>query len=192
LKGVRHVLQAEEDAYFARQDFNVGVALLRRYGLAYDVLIVERQLPAAIEFVDRHPDQVFVLDHLAKPLIAAQAWEPWRTGIRELARRPHIACKISGMVTEADFDRWTAQDLRPYLDTVLEAFGPSRLLFGSDWPVCTAASEYGRWVRIVEEWSAPLTEGERAMIFGGNAVEWYRLREAGQSKPGPMREVQFS
>jgi len=192
LKGVRHVLQAEDASYFARPDFHAGVALLRKYALIDDILVVERQLPAAIAFVDRHPGQVFILDHLAKPRIASQALQPWRTQVHELARRPHIACKVSGMVTEARFDRWTAEDLRPYLDTVLEAFGPSRLLFGSDWPVCTVASEYDRWVRLVEEWAAPLTAEERASIFGGNAIQLYRLREEDRSTPGPMREVQFS
>ena len=106
LKGVRHVLQAEADAYMERADFNSGLRLLRKFALTYDLLVFEHQLPAAIALVDRHPDQPIVLDHLAKPRIAAHELEPWRTNIRELARRPHVCCKLSGMVTEADFTAW--------------------------------------------------------------------------------------
>jgi L-fuconolactonase len=175
LKGVRHVLQGEPDAFMAREDFNAGVAKLSRYQLTYDLLVLERQLPAAIAFVDRHPKQPIVLDHLAKPLIAAQQLDPWRANIRDLARRPHVSCKLSGMVTEADFEHWTIDHLRPYVETVLEAFGPERVLFGSDWPVCTVASSYGRWVDTVQQLTAELSEDERAGIFGGNAQDLYRL-----------------
>jgi len=125
--------------------------------------------------VDRHPQQPIVLDHLAKPLIAAQELEPWRANIRELARRPHVSCKLSGMVTEADFAHWTIDQLRPYVETVLEAFGPDRVLFGSDWPVCTVASSYALWVDTLQQLIAELSKDERAGIFGGNAVNLYRL-----------------
>jgi L-fuconolactonase len=175
LKGVRHVLQGEADAYMDRADFNAGVALLSRFGLTYDVLILEAQLPAAIQFVDRHPQQPMVLDHLAKPLIAAHQIEPWRTHVRDLARRPHVSCKLSGMVTEADFAAWTIEDLRPYVDTVLEAFGPRRLLFGSDWPVCTVAASYSRWVAAVRELIGELSEHEQDRILGRNAETVYNL-----------------
>jgi L-fuconolactonase len=175
LKGVRHVLQGEADEYLERKDFNAGIALLRRYSLTYDVLVLERQLPAAIQFVDRHPEQPFVLDHIAKPLIAARELEPWRTHIRELARRPHVACKLSGMVTEADFNAWTRDDLRPYVETVLEAFGPRRLMFGSDWPVCAVASSYEHWISTVQSFVRELSVDEQGMIFGKNAENFYRL-----------------
>lgn len=175
LKGVRHVLQAEPAEYMLREDFNRGVGELLRYGLAYDVLIHQHQLPAAIEFVDRHPNQRFILDHIAKPLIKAGELEPWSTHIRELARRPHVACKLSGMVTEADFDCWTVEGLRPYMETVLEAFGPSRLLFGSDWPVCAVACSYQKWASVVAQSVSTLSGHEQAMILGGNAVEQYNL-----------------
>jgi L-fuconolactonase len=175
LKGVRHVLQGEPNEYMARQDFNAGVALLRRFSLSYDVLVLEHQLPAAIQFVDRHPRQPFVLDHVAKPRIAARELEPWAKNIREMARRPHVVCKLSGMVTEADFNQWSVEDLKPYMDTVLEAFGPERLLFGSDWPVCTVASSYARWVSVVEEFLSKLSAHEQKLIFGRNAVSAYRL-----------------
>jgi len=175
LKGVRHVLQGEPDDYMAREDFNAGVALLRRFSLTYDVLVLEHQLPAAIKFVDRHPRQPFVLDHVAKPRIAAGELEPWARHIREMARRPHVACKLSGMVTEADFNTWTVEDLKPYVETVLEAFGPGRVLFGSDWPVCTVAASYARWIAVVEECMPGLSENERGLILGRNAASAYRL-----------------
>ena len=175
LKGVRHVLQAEADEYMEREDFNAGINLLRRFELTYDVLVVERQLPAAIKFMDRHPDQLFVLDHVAKPRIAAHELEPWRSQIQELARRPHVMCKLSGMVTEADFTSWTPDDLRPYFETVLNAFGPQRLLFGSDWPVCTVAASYSRWVNVMREFIAELNSADQEQIFGGNAANVYQI-----------------
>lgn len=174
-KGVRHVLQGEPDAYMAREDFNAGVTKLKQYRLTYDLLVQERQLPAAIAFVDRHPNQPIVLDHLAKPLIAARELEPWRADIRELARRPHVFCKLSGMVTEADFGHWTIDHLRPYVETVLEAFGTDRVLFGSDWPVCTVASSYGLWVGTVQRFTADLSADERTKVLGGNAIDFYGL-----------------
>ena len=177
LKGVRHVLQAEPSEYMAREDFNTGVALLRPYSLTYDLLILQHQLPAAIKFVDRLPNQPMVLDHLAKPLIASHEIEPWRAQILELARRPHISCKLSGMVTEANFHNWTIEDLQPYVETALEAFGPDRLLFGSDWPVCTVASSYKRWLDVVKQCTAGLSSDEQDKILGENAQKFYGLEE---------------
>jgi len=178
LKGVRHVLQDEPDErYMLRDDFNAGIAGLRRFGLVYDILIYERHLPQTIEFVDRHPSQVFVLDHIAKPRIRDHALSPWRENIRELAARENVSCKISGMVTEADHARWTEPDLEPYLGTVLEAFGPRRLLFGSDWPVCLLACDYGRWLGIVSRAIQKLSGDEQARILGGTAASVYRLTE---------------
>jgi len=177
-RGVRHVLQAEPSEYMAREDFNTGVALLRPYSLTYDLLILQHQLPAAIKFVDRHPNQPMVLDHLAKPLIASHEIEPWRAQILELARRPHISCKLSGMVTEADFHNWTIEDLQPYVETALEAFGPERLLFGSDWPVCTVASSYKRWLDVVKQCTAGLSSDEHDKILGENAQKfkiWFKV-----------------
>ena len=175
LKGVRHVLQAEADAYMERADFNSGLRLLRKFALTYDLLVFEHQLPAAIALVDRHPDQPIVLDHLAKPRIAAHELEPWRTNIRELARRPHVCCKLSGMVTEADFTAWTADDMLPYIETALEAFGPARLMFGSDWPVCTVASTYRRWVDTIQRSIESLSQTERDQIVGLTAASFYKL-----------------
>jgi L-fuconolactonase len=176
LRAVRHVVQSEpDDNFILRADFNRGVALLRRFKLAYDILIFERQLAAATALVDRHPDQVFVLDHIAKPRIETHEMSPWRERMRELALRPNVYCKVSGMVTEASYTSWTEQQLRPYFDVVLEAFGPQRIMFGSDWPVCLVACDYARWRGLVAAWTAALSQSEQARIFGGTAVEAYGL-----------------
>lgn len=176
LRGVRHVLQAEPDDYFPRDDFNRGIRALKPYGLAYDILVIERQLPLAIELVDRHPQQVFVLDHIAKPRIGDDILSPWRENIRELAKRENVFCKISGMVTEADYLHWTVEQLRPYVHVVLEAFGPQRLLAGSDWPVCLVACGYRRWWEILESFFAELSPDEQREILGGTAVRAYQLQ----------------
>jgi len=176
LKGFRHVVQDEpDDAFLLRPDFNAGIALFKRYGLVYDILIFERQLPAAISFVDRHAVQVFVLDHIAKPRIRDRLLEPWRTNIRELARRENIFCKLSGMVTEAHWAKWRPADLQPYFDVVLDAFGPKRLLAGSDWPVCLLATTYQTWFSTLREFTSPLSSTEQEMILGGVASEVYSL-----------------
>jgi L-fuconolactonase len=176
LKGLRHVVQGEPDPEFIlRSDFNRGISLLKKYSLVYDILIFERQLPNAIRFVDQHPDQVFVLDHIAKPRIAANELSPWKEYIQELAKRENVSCKISGMVTEADFTNWTQAQRQPYFHVVLEAFGPDRLLFGSDWPVCLVATSYKNWVDLVKETISTFTESEQAKIMGGNAMKIYNL-----------------
>ena len=176
LRAVRHVVQDEQDDRFILgADFNRGVSVLRDFGLVYDILIFERQLAASIEFVDRHPQQVFVLDHIAKPRIKDGAIEPWRANIRELARRENVFCKISGMVTEADWKSWSEEQLRPYFDVVLEAFAPKRLMFGTDWPVCLAASGYVRWVDVVRKFAAALSDDEQEWLFGKTTMLAYRL-----------------
>jgi L-fuconolactonase len=176
LKGFRHVVQDEPDERFLlRPDFNAGIALLKSFGLVYDILIFERQLPAAISFVDRHPSQVFVLDHIAKPRIRDRVLEPWRTNIRELARRENVYCKLSGMVTEAHWMQWTLPDLLPYFEVVLDAFGPKRLMAGSDWPVCLLAATYQTWSATLREFISPLSGAEQEMILGGVATKVYSL-----------------
>jgi L-fuconolactonase len=177
LRAVRHVVQDEPDERFILgDDFNRGVSMLKDFGLVYDILIFERQLVPSIEFVDRHPRQVFVLDHVAKPRIGENEIEPWRANIRELARRENVFCKVSGMVTEADWKTWNEEQLRPYFDVVLEAFGPKRLMFGTDWPVCLVASGYARWVELVRRFAAGLSADEQEWLFGKTAVQAYRLR----------------
>ena len=181
LRGVRHLVQGEPDGFLTGEAFNRGVGLLAARGLVYDILIFERQLQEAVAFVDRHPGQVFVLDHVAKPRIRDRALEPWAREMRRLAERPNVFCKVSGMVTEAHFVSWQEADLRPYWDVALEAFGPRRLMFGSDWPVCLVACGYARWHELVRGWAASLSDGEQAELFGGTACRAYGLtREEGR------------
>lgn len=175
LKGVRYVLQAEAEDFMLGENFNSGVASLLGTGLVYDILIFERHLANTVEFVRRHPGQRFVLDHLAKPKIRAGELEPWRTNLFALAEAGDVYCKISGMVTEADWGAWTLDGLRPYLDTALEAFGPERLMAGSDWPVCLLATSYGQWWETIREWVAELSAEEREAIMGGTATRAYGL-----------------
>lgn len=176
LVGVRHVVQDEPDPRFLLGEaFVRGIGQLARFGLAYDLLLHAPQLPAAAELVARFPDQRFVLDHLAKPRVKAGELEPWRRDVRALARLPHCACKLSGLVTEAAWHGWTRAQFTPYLEIVLDAFTPDRLLFGSDWPVCTLAAEYADVVGIVEDFIACLGARERAAVMGDNAVAFYRL-----------------
>jgi L-fuconolactonase len=176
LKGVRHVVQGEpDDQFILGSDFGRGIRELRKFGLVYDILIFERHLPQTIAFVDAHPNQFFVVDHCAKPRIKDGLLEPWAGNLRELAKRPNVCCKVSGMVTEADYATWTEEQLSPYFDTVLEAFGPRRILFGSDWPVCLVACGYARWQEVVSGWTARLSVDERSRIFGGTAAEVYTL-----------------
>ena len=151
-------------------DFDRGIGMLKEFGLRYDILIFERHLTQSIKFVDRHPDLTFILDHVAKPRIRENVLSPWRENMRELAKRPNVYCKLSGMVTEADHTAWTPEQLRPYMETALEAFGPRRLMFGSDWPVCLLACGYRRWYEIVSDF-ARLTTDERSRILGGTAIE---------------------
>lgn len=176
LRGVRHVIHDEADPrYILREDFNAGVRSLREFGLRYDILIFEKHLPAAIEFVDRHPNQVFILDHIAKPRIKDGIMSPWDLNISEIAKRPNVYCKVSGMVTEADPKRWTPADLQPYIDVVLRAFGPKRLMYGSDWPVMLLAGEYVRWYDVVTNAISKLSKAEQERIMGGTAMEAYGL-----------------
>jgi L-fuconolactonase len=175
LKGLRHVVQGEPEGFLDGKSFNDGIALLRQTGLVYDVLIFARQLAEAVRFVDRHPQQQFVLDHIAKPSITAGEYAMWSAGIGELAKRENVACKVSGMVSEADWATWTADGLKRYFDRVLEAFGPDRLMVGTDWPVVNVASSYTHWWHIVEAWMAPLSAAERGLMEGGVAAQVYNL-----------------
>jgi L-fuconolactonase len=176
LRGVRHVIQDEPDPrYILRPDFNAGVAALAEFNLRYDILIFERHLPAAIEFVDRHPKQTFILDHVAKPRIKEHILSPWDRNMRELAKRQNVYCKLSGMVTEADPKRWKPSDLQPYIDVALSAFGPKRLMYGSDWPVMLLAGDYVQWYDVVKHAIEKLSAAEQERILGGTAVEAYGL-----------------
>ena len=177
-KGVRHVVQGEPDpAFLEGATFNAGLRAVTAHDLVYDVLILARQLPAAIAFVDRHPKQQFVLDHIAKPVVHGAPPAEWGQDIHELARRENVSCKFSGVVTEVPGWQWTPELLRPYFEVVLKAFGPRRLMFGSDWPVCLVAARYSRWYNFVEACTTALTATERAEILGGTATRTYRLTD---------------
>ncbi|MGA8529952.1 MAG: amidohydrolase family protein [Acidobacteriaceae bacterium] len=175
LRGVRHVLQGEPDSYMDRVDFNAGLAQLYPLQLAYDILIYHHQLTAAIRLVDRHPNQVFILDHIAKPDIRKGSLQPWARDLAELAQRPHVFCKLSGVVTEADYASWTYDRILPYMETALVAFGPERMMFGSDWPVCRVAASYADWIRTAERFTASLSATEQQALFAETAVRAYRL-----------------
>lgn len=177
LRGVRHVLQAEPNEYMLSPAFQRGIGLLNNFGLAYDLLIHERQLTSVIQLIDQHPDQVFILDHVAKPLIHSGEMQPWARLIAQLAERPNVYCKISGMVTEADWQTWSPETLQPYIDVVLEAFGPRRLMYGSDWPVCLVASSYGRWIGTMRAAISSLSPEEQSWIMGRTAEQAYNLSE---------------
>ena len=176
VKAVRHPIHDEPDDQFVlRDDFNRGIAALKQFDLRYDILIFEKHLPQTIQFVDRHPNQIFIVDHVAKPRIRDHVFSPWKENIRELARRPNVYCKISGMVTEANWQNWSDEALRPYIENVLDAFTPKRLMFGSDWPVVTLASTYKRWMETVQSAIAQLSATEREWILSRTAIEAYGL-----------------
>jgi L-fuconolactonase len=178
LVGVRHQVQDEADPeWLLRPDVLQGLAAVGAAGLVYDLLVKPPQLPAAVTVAQRLPQVPFVLDHLAKPDIAAAAWEPWASGVAMLAEAgPHVSAKLSGLVTEADWENWTVDQLRPYVDHAVECFGPERLMLGSDWPVCLLAADYGTVVGTAETLLCWLGGPERAAVFGGNARRVYGLR----------------
>jgi L-fuconolactonase len=174
LKGFRRLIQTEDAGFAARDEVVAGVRHLGEAGFSFDLCLFHPQLPAAIELA-RQVETPLVLDHVGKPDIKAGLLDPWREQIRELASMEHVFCKLSGMVTEADHRAWTIDDLRPYADTVIEAFGFSRLMFGSDWPVSTLAVDYPGWLRTVEELTAGISAGERDALMRGTATRFYRL-----------------
>jgi L-fuconolactonase len=174
--GVRHVAQEEpDDRFLVGENFVRGISKLKQFDLAYDLLIFPKQLAAAIELVNKLPGQRFVLDHIAKPLVRDRIMEPWRTQIRELAKSPNVMCKISGLVTEAKWDSWRAEDFEPYLDVVAEAFGPERLMFGSDWPVCLLAAPYELVFNVANSWASRRGLRNEA-LFGENCAAFYRVK----------------
>jgi L-fuconolactonase len=178
LVGVRHVVQAEpNDEFMLLPDFRRGIGRLKEFGLAYDLLLYPRHLPVALKLVQEFPEQTFVLDHIAKPLIADSVLEPWARDIRDLAQAPNVSCKLSGMVTEARWKHWEPADFGPYLDVVLDAFGPGRLMIGSDWPVCTVSSDYATTMGIVLDYIGQLSASEQEAILGANCARTYGISE---------------
>jgi L-fucono-1,5-lactonase len=177
LVGIRHIVQSEpDDRFLLSSGFLQGIAVLEEFDLAYDILIYAKHLPVAAEFVERFQRQRFVLDHLAKPAIKSREIETWAAGIRRLAAFPNVFCKLSGLVTEADWQRWKVEDIRPYLDIAFEAFGASRLMIGSDWPVCLLAGSYGRTMDVVKKYLQGLPAETRDAVLGGNAHRFWRLK----------------
>ncbi|HEY6269367.1 MAG TPA: amidohydrolase family protein [Candidatus Acidoferrum sp.] len=176
LVGIRHIVQSEPDDFLLQPDFLCGTSLLEEFDLAYDILIYTQHLPIAAEFVGRFPRQRFVLDHLAKPPIKSGAVDLWARGLRKLASFPNVCAKVSGLVTEADWQTWRPEDIRPYLDVAFECFGPSRLMIGSDWPVCTAAGSYSQVVNLVKDYLSRYAPEERESVLGGNAAKFWRLQ----------------
>lgn len=177
LVGIRHIVQSEpDDRFLMRGNFLESIALLEEFDLTYDLLIYRRHLPVAAEFVERFPRHRFVLDHLAKPPIKSGEIESWAAGIRRLAGFPNVLCKLSGLVTEADWHHWEERDITPYLDVAFETFGASRLMIGSDWPVCLVASSYSRALDVVTNYLHDHPAETRDAVLGGNARRFWRLK----------------
>lgn len=175
LKGFRHIVQSEPAGFLDEKDFRFGISLLSKHNFSYDILIYPQQLEEAIRFVSQFPNQRFVVDHLAKPPIRQGILQPWRTLIARLASAGNIYCKISGMVTEGKWSGWNQRDFEPYLDTIIEAFGPGRMMYGSDWPVCQLAASYQEQLAIVESCISQLSRSEKQAIMGENAIRFYNL-----------------
>jgi L-fuconolactonase len=188
LIGIRHIVQAEPDERFMlRPAFCRGISLLADRDLTYDLLIYPKHLQSAAELVSRFPRQRFVLDHLAKPDIRARSMRDWETGIRAIAEFPLVFCKLSGLVTEADWTRWTADDIRPYLDVAFDSFGVHRMLAGSDWPVCTLAADYRRTIALVDDYVNDRPAADRDAVMGGNAERLWRLQVSESKFASPRR-----
>jgi L-fuconolactonase len=175
LKGFRHVVQGEADDFMFREDFRNGISALKPFNYTYDILIFHRQLPAAISLVRDFPDQQFVIDHIAKPDIKSGDIISWKNGIEEIAKYENVSCKISGMVTEANWNNWKTNDLKPYLDVVFENFSKEKLMFGSDWPVLNVASDYSEVVKTLEDYVQQLSIEDQNKIWFENAVSFYKL-----------------
>lgn len=176
VKGFRHIVQGESDRDFLLGDFFCrGIALLKQHAMTYDILIYERQLPQVAQFVKRFPEQPFIIDHIAKPAIRDKSIVEWKKWMTTIASHGNVYCKLSGMVTEADWRRWTYEDLEPYMDVVLETFGPQRMVYGSDWPVCLVAASYEKQMSSVMKFIDKLTASEKTNILGENAIRFYHL-----------------
>lgn len=176
VKGFRHVVQGEADHNFLlRPNFSRGISLLEKHNFTYDILVFPHQLGSVLEFVKKFPHQKFVIDHIAKPYIKDGYFEGWATMMTAIGKHENVSCKMSGMVTEADFNIWTPEQIHPYMDTALEAFGSKRILFGSDWPVCLVAGNYSKIKKLTTDFISQLSKIEQNSIMGNNAIEFYNL-----------------
>lgn len=181
LKGFRHIVQTEPDDFLMRPDVQQGIATIGRLGFTYDILIYPRQLTAALQLVEQLPVQPLVVDHLAKPIIRERKMEPWASQMRAIAQASHVYCKLSGWATEANWQQWKPEDVYPYFDVVFDAFGPERILFGSDWPVCLLAASYMQVKQTVEQYLLRYFPEAMSAVMGLNAIHFYRLAA---SSPG--------
>jgi L-fuconolactonase len=176
VKGFRHVVQGEADHNFLlRPNFSRGISLLEKYNFTYDILVFPHQLGSVLEFVKKFPNQKFVIDHIAKPYIKDGYFDGWATMMIAIGKHENVSCKMSGMVTEADFNTWTPEQIHPYMNVALEAFGSSRILFGSDWPVCLVAGNYSKIKKLTTDFISQLSQIEQNSIMGTNAIEFYNL-----------------
>jgi L-fuconolactonase len=173
--GVRHVVQSEPADFMLKLEFLRGLGQLKQFNLAYDLLLFPKHLPSAVKVVQQFPAQHFVLDHVAKPMIRAGLLQPWKSDLKELAKHPHVLCKISGLVTEAKVKGWKKEDFRSYLDVAFGAFGEDRVMFGSDWPVCLLAGSYEEVHGLAANYFDQFSADVRDKFFGGNATKFYRL-----------------
>ncbi len=178
LKGFRHIVQSEpDDSFLLRDTFMKGISQLEKLGYTYDILIYPRQLQSTLLFVKQFPNQKFVVDHIAKPDIKGGRFEQWAESITELSSYPNVFCKVSGMVTEADWKNWTYEDLVPYLKHIFDSFGPERIMFGSDWPVCLLAASYHQVKEIFDTVVSDLPLEQQKLVWGGNAIRFYNLQD---------------
>jgi L-fuconolactonase len=176
IKGFRHVLQGEPQRDLMLQPaFMNGISLLRKYNFTYDILIFKDQLQYIPKFVSSFPDQRFVIDHISKPNIKSGEIDQWKQDIKQIAQFENVHCKISGMVTEANWKNWKKEDFKPYIDVVVEAFGINRIMFGSDWPVCLVAASYDEMLGIAEDYFSSFSKEEQERFFGLNAIRFYNL-----------------
>ncbi len=175
LKGVRHIVQAEPNGFMKQKEFLRGIKTLKKFNLTYDILLKEHQLEEALWFVNQFPDQKFVIDHIAKPTIVKNDRTQWENHMGAMATFPNVNCKLSGMVTEADWKNWKYADFVPYLDIVFSCFGADRVMYGSDWPVCLVAGSYTQQLGIIEKYISSFSDSEKQLVMGENTIRFYNL-----------------
>ena len=176
LKGIRHIVQGQPEGFMLQQDFHRGIQKLYSFGLVYEILVYANQIKEATELVKNHPDQVFVLDHLGKPGIKQGELEQWKKDLHALAELPNVHCKLSGVVSQADWNSWKYADFVPYFEVLFESFGTQRVMFGSDWPVCLVAGSYKEVLELAQQYIAQFSQGEQADIMGRTATRIYNLK----------------
>ncbi|MBX2935357.1 MAG: amidohydrolase family protein [Ferruginibacter sp.] len=175
IKGWRHIVQAEPDGFLQQEKFQRGIQALSNYNYTYDLLLYHTQLKQALEFVQRFPQQKFVIDHCAKPGIKNKEIDDWKMYMKEMAAMPNVYCKLSGLITETNWNKWAATDFYPYLDAVFDLFGTDRLMFGSDWPVMLLSGNYRQWKNLVEKYMQDFSATDKEKIFSLNAIRFYNL-----------------